>query len=200
VSSGGGTVGGASIPNVTVTCAVAVTTSIITENPARTITNSNSMTFFLTSSYAAATYTCSLDGSAAAPCTSTPSYTGLLDGAHTFVAHASANGVTDPVGASFNWTIDTTPPALLSIASSSTGTTFTVNWTTSKPTTAEFGWAKGAGTLTYLPENMTLSTNHTVTITGLTNLTIYTYSVGGHDDATNEFFSALNAIRTSTGP
>jgi hypothetical protein len=199
VSSGGGIVGGANITSVTVTCG-SLTTSIVSENPSASSTNSNSIDFTLSSNVAGATYACSLDGSAPAPCSSTPSYSGLAGGTHTFVAYASTNGVTDTVGASYSWTVDTTPPALASIDSSSTGTTFTVNWDTSKPATTEFGWAKGSAALTYLPEDMTLSTTHTVTITGLSNFTIYTYSVGGHDAAGNEFWSARNAVRTGSGP
>jgi hypothetical protein len=177
-----------------------VTTSITSENPSAPSTNSNAISFTLSSNSPGATFTCSLDSAAATPCSSTPSYTGLAEGNHSFVAVATAGGVTDPVGAVYYWKVDLTPPSLGSISSSAGGTSFTVTWTTNEPATTEFGWAVGSGTLTYLPEDMTLSTVHTETITGLQNLTIYTYAVGGHDAATNEFWSALQGIRTTTGP
>jgi hypothetical protein len=200
VSSDSGIVSNADITDVTVTCPPLVTTTIVNENPSSSSTNNNSISFTLSSNYPGATFSCYLDAPPLAPCSSTPSYSGLPDGSHTFVVYASANGFTDAIGATHTWTVDTSPPSLGSISSSATGTTFTVDWTTNEPATTEFSWAVGNGTPTVLPEDMTLSTTHTVTITGLTNLTIYTFSVGGHDAATNEFWSARNGIRTGTGP
>jgi hypothetical protein len=44
-------------------------------------------------------------------CTSPADYSDLDDGAHSFTVAATSGGETDPVPASFSWTVDTTAPA-----------------------------------------------------------------------------------------
>ena len=59
----------------------------------------------------AATFECSLDGAAFAPCSSPVSYAGLADGAHTFAVRATdAAGNVDPTPASRSWTVYSRPP------------------------------------------------------------------------------------------
>jgi hypothetical protein len=59
---------------------------------------------------AGATFSCSLDGAAAAPCTSPVTVSALGDGDHTFAVTArdAAGNVSSPTSGS--WTVDTTPP------------------------------------------------------------------------------------------
>lgn len=90
-------------------------TTSITSGPAA-LTNSTSATFAVTGTDATsgvAGFRCSLDGSPTGACPANPSYSGLTAGSHTFTVKAvdGADNV-DPVGASFTWTIDLTPPVL----------------------------------------------------------------------------------------
>ena len=82
----------------------------ITSTPANP-SNSTSALFSFTSASTSATFACSLDSAAFAGCTSPASYTGLVDGAHTFRVRASDQNGVDPSPASFTWTVATTPPA-----------------------------------------------------------------------------------------
>ncbi|HWF49163.1 MAG TPA: beta-propeller fold lactonase family protein [Solirubrobacteraceae bacterium] len=56
-------------------------------------------------------YSCQLDGSGFAPCSSPKSYTALADGSHTFTVHSTQGGSTGPDG-TYVWTIDSTPPSI----------------------------------------------------------------------------------------
>ncbi|MCX2726787.1 metallophosphoesterase [Thermomicrobium sp. 4228-Ro] len=59
-----------------------------------------------------ATFRCSLDGTAAQPCTSPVSYTGLTAGIHTFsVTAVDLAGNVDPTPATFSWEITAAPAA-----------------------------------------------------------------------------------------
>ncbi len=55
--------------------------------------------------------TCALDASAAAPCTSPYSYSGLGDGSHTFALQAT-DAAGNTASKSYTWTVQTTPPML----------------------------------------------------------------------------------------
>ncbi|MCA9677604.1 MAG: Ig-like domain repeat protein [Kofleriaceae bacterium] len=58
-----------------------------------------------------ATFACVIDGGAATPCASPYGLAGLADGAHRFVVTATdLAGNTDPSGAIYDWTIDTSTP------------------------------------------------------------------------------------------
>ena len=58
-----------------------------------------------------ATFTCTLDGVAAA-CTSPKAYSGLTQASHTFTVYATAGGSPDLSPASFTWLVDLTAPTV----------------------------------------------------------------------------------------
>ena len=112
-ASGSGTTTSSSL--ITVSSAPVPDTSI-TSGPAP-LTNSASATFTFTSDKVGATFTCSLDGAAATPCSSPLNVGPLGEGAHGFAVQASTPvGGTDPTPAKANWTIDLTAPTATPVA------------------------------------------------------------------------------------
>jgi large repetitive protein len=83
----------------------AVTLTATPSNPS----NSASASFSFTA--AGATTTCSIDGGAAAACTSPATYTSLADGSHTFAVNAT-DGAGNTSSQSYTWTIDSTAPTV----------------------------------------------------------------------------------------
>jgi hypothetical protein len=84
-----------------------------------------------------ATYTCSLDGAASTPCTSTASYVGLVDGTHTFVLKGRLQGSYRPGSKIVTWSVDTTPPGAPTVAPVGTPTRTTsalISFTNNDPT------------------------------------------------------------------
>jgi hypothetical protein len=78
---------------------------------------STDATFGFTDGDGSATFTCQLDGGAAAACTSPISYSGLAEGVHTFGVTAVDPAGTQSGVAPYVWTIDVTPPAAPTITS-----------------------------------------------------------------------------------
>src|SRR5207245_2548539 len=72
-------------------------------------TNSSSPSFSF-SSEPGASFQCALDGAAFASCSSPKSYTGVVDGSHTFQVKATDTAGNTGVAASFTWTVDTVAP------------------------------------------------------------------------------------------
>lgn len=82
----------------------------IDSGPSGTVT-STTATFTFSSSEPGSSFACSLDGAAAAACTSPRTYSGLADGAHAFaVAATDPAGNPDATPASAAWIIDTQLP------------------------------------------------------------------------------------------
>jgi N-acetylneuraminic acid mutarotase len=74
-------------------------------------TRQTSATFIFTSNVGGATFACSLDGTPFTPCASPTTYTGLVQGTHSFQVRAyDVAGNVDTTPASHTWTIDLTPP------------------------------------------------------------------------------------------
>lgn len=84
-------------------------TPSITAKPA-SLSNTTSPSFSFTDSEAGVSFLCKLDAGAYVACTSSTSYTGLAQGAHTFsvAAKDAAGNIGSP--ASWSWTIDSLPP------------------------------------------------------------------------------------------
>jgi large repetitive protein len=92
------------------------------------------------------TFLCALDGEAFGDCTNPNSYSGLLDGLHTFEVKAVDEvGNEDLSSASFTWVIDTTPPTIYAGATT-TGGPYTPGTWTNKDVTVDFTCDDGAGT------------------------------------------------------
>ncbi len=166
-----------------------VTTQIQTYTPDASLTNNPAVTFTFNSNYAGATFDCSLDGAAAAACTSPVTYSGLADGAHTFEVHASQSGIRDATGASHSWRIDIVPPLLTFVSTNTTKTSIQIDWTTSEPTSAWVEWGTTVDATNLVPETSTYDAQHTVLLSNLTPITVYYFYLNGHDQAGNAFRS-----------
>jgi uncharacterized protein (TIGR03382 family)/uncharacterized repeat protein (TIGR01451 family) len=82
----------------------------ITSSPANP-TNQTAASFSFISSKAASTFSCSLDGAAATPCTSPQAYAGpFAAGNHAFTVTATDTAGNISTPAIYTWTIDLTPP------------------------------------------------------------------------------------------
>ncbi len=96
-----------------------------------------SAAFLFESTIASSTFACTLDGAAAAACTSPLTYSNLAEGSHTFTVVATdPAGAVDPTPASYTWIIDTTPPdttILTGPPSSTEATSITVTFSSTKP-------------------------------------------------------------------
>ncbi len=76
-------------------------------------TTSTTASFGFGSSMSGSTFECSLDGSAFAACTSPTSYSGLVEGSHTFRVRAiGPDGEADASPAERSWIVDTSAPVL----------------------------------------------------------------------------------------
>jgi len=84
-----------------------------------------------------ATYTCVLDGATSTVCTSSASYSGLVDGIHTFVLKGRLPGTYRPGSKIVTWSVDTTPPGAPTVAPVGTPTRTTsalISFTNNDPT------------------------------------------------------------------
>jgi hypothetical protein len=87
------------------------------------LTASATASFTFSADEPGSTFDCSLDGAAFSACTSPQAYSGLAQGAHSFVVRATDGaGNTDPTPASRSWTVDTLAPQT-TINSGPSGTT-----------------------------------------------------------------------------
>ncbi|MCM2324325.1 MAG: fibronectin type III domain-containing protein, partial [Oligoflexia bacterium] len=175
-----------------------ITTKILSITPAEKYTRSSSISFTFSSNQSGgATFICSRDGEAAGPCVSPVSYTGLASGSHSFVVRAVDSwGSPDPIGASYSWSVDTTPPVVVSFTPTGGSYSVTVNWTTDEPATSKINWGLGSDTSRVVNEDSNYVTSHSVRITGLSASTLYSFIVSGHDRAGNAYVSAKKQVRT----
>jgi large repetitive protein len=88
--------------------ATAPTTTIQTKPPP--LGRGTGATFSFSADEAGATFACSLDLGAFAPCTSPRAYSSLGDGVHTFSVRATDRAGNVGLPETYSWTVDTTPP------------------------------------------------------------------------------------------
>jgi len=97
------------------------------------------------------------------------------------------------------WTfeVDVTPPTISVGVPSVSSTSATINWTTNEPATSqvEYGLTSGYGTTTSLVS--TLTTSHSVVLSGLDSSTTYHYMVKSTDAANNTKTSDDQTFTTS---
>jgi len=84
--------------------------TFITNSPG-SLSNTSNAVFEFSSDDTTATFQCSLDSGVYSACTSSKSYSGLTQGAHTFSVRAvNASGIMDASPAGFSWVVDLTSP------------------------------------------------------------------------------------------
>ncbi|HLL52240.1 MAG TPA: S8 family serine peptidase [Myxococcaceae bacterium] len=118
--------------------------------------------------------------------------TGAGAGSHTLTAQASdaAGNVGNAAALNVTVSLDTTPPTISAVSTSSiTPTSAVISWTTNEEadTQVQYGTTTSYGASTPLDAN--LVTSHRVTLTGLLKNTRYNYRVRSMDAAGNVSFS-----------
>src|SRR3989344_635013 len=92
---------------------------------------------------------------------------------------------------------DTTAPVISAIGANTTNTTATITWTTNEPATSqiEYGFTTSYGQSSTLDN--TLTTNHSVVLTGLSQNALYNYRVRSKDSSNNEVISTNRTFNTT---
>ena len=126
----------------------------------------------------AATFQCSIDGGAAAACSSPRSYSGLADGSHRFNVVGTDGAGNHGSAAARTWSVDTVPPSV-TITSGPTGLvnirTASFSWTASEAATFKCSLDGGAAIACSSPQsyNGLVDGAHQLTVVG-------TDSAGNH--------------------
>jgi len=175
-----------------------MTTTLTSISPNSEFTRSPDITFEFESNRSGALFQCSIDGGDFSSCTSPKTYINVGTGAHTFTVRAIDDiGNFDEIGASHSWTVDQSVPTIVVTASSVTSNSITVTWTTNEPATTSLAWGLGGDTSQIIPDDGVYDTNHSVTLTGLTADTVYSYRMISTDQAGNTMTSSRRVVRTS---
>lgn len=161
--------------------------TLAVSGPSGTITT-NSARFRFASSQHGSTFACSLDGAAAAPCTSTPTLGDLANGSHTFQAWAvGPSGIEDPAGVTWSFAVQV--PAPQTIATGGPTPTITTD-------SARFHFTSNQHASTFVcsvDDQAPTPCTSPETITGLTNgqHTFHAWAIGpaGQQDPTGATWS-----------
>ncbi|MDA8217675.1 MAG: S8 family serine peptidase, partial [Dehalococcoidales bacterium] len=95
---------------------------------------------------------------------------------------------------------DTTPPAISNVAATPTSNSATITWTTDELATSEVRYGTSDTDLASLVSGGTLTTAHSLTITGLAAGTTYYYQVASADAASNQAISDVFSFTTANPP
>lgn len=158
----------------------------------------SAITFSLSSNESGVSFICSLDGASFSNCSSPVSYSGLVAGPHSFAAKAiDAAGNVDPVGASYSFNTDMTPPTVTSVTTSSTTNSITVTWFLNEAGTGKVTYGVGSALNQSTIETSTTATTYSIKLTGLSSNTMYSIQVSGRDAAGNVYTSNIITARTN---
>jgi len=175
-----------------------IKTMITAVTPGTSPTNQPTMTIAFAADQANATFLCSVDNAALAPCFSPVTYSGLPEGAHNFIVKAiDAYGNMDATGASHAWVLDTLAPAVGTISFTQTTTTVTVTWTTNEAASEQVTYGIGSNLNQNSAETFSYGTTHTVKLTGLFSNTTYSIQVKGRDTAGNTYIGPTRTVKTN---
>ncbi|MEN9647282.1 MAG: hypothetical protein RLY57_86, partial [Candidatus Parcubacteria bacterium] len=97
-------------------------------------------------------------------------------------------------------TPDTTAPVISSIASSTAVATATVSWTTDESSDSKVSYGTVSGIYTTSTSSASLTTSHSLGITGLSASTRYYYVVVSKDASNNYATSSENSLLTTAAP
>ena len=124
--------------------------------------------------------------------------TGVTDGAHTLYAVA-ADTSGNLATSSISVTVDNTAPVISSVATSTVNNAnVTVTWSTNESANSKVVYGTTSG-YSSQSSSATLSTSHSITLTGLTNTTVYHFAVVSADAAGNTSTSSDKIFTTQTG-
>jgi len=175
-----------------------ITTQITSISVSAAVTQNHDITYGFTANQPNATFICTLNSQPATSCTSPIDYLDLPDGNYTFKVQAIDQwGSVDPVGATHAWTIDSTPPTILSTSITATSTTITINWTTNEASTSRVLWGRAPAFDRDSGEITTLVTSHSIRLSGLTPGTSYIVQTTGKDKAGNVYTGTKRTVQTS---
>jgi hypothetical protein len=79
----------------------------------------------------------------------------------------------------------------MSVATTATSSSVVINWTTDELATAEMWWGQGTNVDNHIPDDGIFALTHSVTLTGLLPRTMYSYIIGGHDQAGNVVYPTV---------
>lgn len=123
--------------------------------------------------------------------------TGISDGSHTLIAVARDSAGNYATSSVATVTVDNTGPTLSSIASTTDITTATITWTTNEASDSlvDYGLTTSYGSAT---TSATMTTSHSLSISGLTAGTIYHYRIRSVDAQGNITTSSDQTFATGS--
>lgn len=123
--------------------------------------------------------------------------TTVADGSRSITAHALDTEENVATSTAITVTVDNTGPSLSSIASTTEETTATITWTTNESASSKvvYGLTSSYGTAS---TSATLTTNHSIGLTGLTAGTTYNFAVVSTDAQGNAATSSNKTLATDT--
>jgi len=161
-------------------------------------TTAETMNTFTFSANEDASYQCEVDGAGFSACASPLVVSGFANGDHVFEVKATdlAGNVSEVAAVAWTVDTDTTPPIATTPQTTVTSNSVTVTWTTNEPATSKVVYGLKTALDQTTDEDMTLVTEHSVTVTGLTPNTVYTVQGAGQDASGNAYLATKKLIRT----
>ncbi len=166
------------------------------------VTAATSATFTFSSPDGSATFQCKLDGGTASACTSPQTYSGLVQGSHTFSVQATDNVGNPSSPANFGWIVDTTPPNNDGIVTATSGNgQATLSWTPfTDAVSSVSSYLLVYGTSGTIAADCSSGTpaSSPHTVISLTNGTTYDFRICGVDAAGNKSSGVVTSATPQT--